>query len=103
MFHAHVDSQSHLEPVVKFTYLQNCLEGEAKDLIKSLALSDANYTIAVDLLRQRYENKEILRQSLLHQLHSLPSLRHDYHDLKALHAKFTLQAKPLSKPRMCLV
>ena len=90
LFHAHVDSQSHLEPVVKFTYLQNCLEGEAKDLIKSLALGDANYPIAINMLRHRYENKEILRQSLLHQLHSLPSLRHDYHDLKAFHAKFTL-------------
>ena len=88
-FHAHVDSMQNLDPVIKFTYLKGCLEGEPKDLIRDLRLGAANYPNAVRMLRKRYEDEEKLRQAILNQFTYLPSIRHDYRDLKSFHTKLT--------------
>jgi len=44
--------------VSKFTYLQSLLEGEPKRTIDGLALSNSNYTIACNLLKERYGRRE---------------------------------------------
>ena len=56
-FIATVD-ESELTTVTKFTYLQNLLSGEALMSIKGLALTDANYQTAKDLLQKRFGRKE---------------------------------------------
>lgn len=38
----------------KFIYLQMSLEGKAKSVIKGLALTEANYQVACDLLKERF-------------------------------------------------
>ncbi|KAK9738662.1 Protein of unknown function (DUF1759) [Popillia japonica] len=47
----------------KFYYLRSCLKGEAEQVINALEASDSNYTVAWDLLRDRYENKRIIIHS----------------------------------------
>ena len=83
-----IHSRSNLEPVVKFTYLNSFLSGEPKDLIKALAVTPANYTVAVGMLKDHYADDQKLLHSLLHQFHHLPSPRHDYRDIKTFHTKF---------------
>ncbi|XP_058456485.1 uncharacterized protein LOC131433895 [Malaya genurostris] len=45
--------------VQKFQYLKAVLKGEALRLVQSLTVSAANYTIAWDTLRKRYDNKNL--------------------------------------------
>jgi len=50
-FKCAIDSLSNLVPVQKLQYLKSCLKGEAAALVRNLNLNDANYAIAIDLLK----------------------------------------------------
>ena len=56
-FEAHVD-QSDLPVISKFSYLSSLLEGEAKRVICGLAITSANYPIAVEMIKQRFGDEE---------------------------------------------
>ena len=58
LFKASVDSNTHLSNSEKLNYLKACVKGEAARLISSISITDANYSIAFALLKDRYENKE---------------------------------------------
>ena len=49
----------------KLSYLKNCLTGEAYDLVKELRLVDGSYEIALQLLRQRFEDPKMILRELL--------------------------------------
>ena len=51
-----MDVQDDLERSTKFIYLAQYLEGEPKEMISGLAITDDNYTIAVHILRECYDN-----------------------------------------------
>lgn len=63
-FKANIHSKTNLEPYVKFTYLLGCLDGEAKQLVNGLPLDSSNYAIAVDLLKQQYDDVSAITHSL---------------------------------------
>ena len=46
-----------LPAVTKFTYLTSVLKNEAKSSISNLALTDANYATAINILQERYGRK----------------------------------------------
>ena len=50
--------KSGLPTINKFTYLQSLLEGEARSVIQGLALTAANYEVAIELLQERFGKKE---------------------------------------------
>ncbi len=52
-----VDSKTQLTNIEKLKYLQACIKGETARLMTSIPITDGNYYIAIDLLRDRYENK----------------------------------------------
>ena len=54
-FVANVHTNERLDPCVKFQYLIEQLEGEAKDVVQGFSLTAQNYKEAWDLLVQRYE------------------------------------------------
>ncbi|XP_063926012.1 uncharacterized protein LOC135139641 [Zophobas morio] len=49
-----------LTPSQKLHYLKACLDDEPKRTLDSLKINDINYEIALDLLKQRYENKRLV-------------------------------------------
>ncbi len=44
--------------ITKFSYLQSLLVGEAEAIIKGLSLTEQNYSVAVNLLKDRFGRKE---------------------------------------------
>ena len=55
-FRTNVDVRDDLKKSTKFIYLAQSLEGEPKEMISGLAITDDNYSIAVHILRERYDN-----------------------------------------------
>ena len=56
-FSSHIDATD-LPVISKFTYLMSLLEGEAKNVVKGLAHTSANYPVACKLLKERYDKPE---------------------------------------------
>ena len=76
-FRTNVDLRDDLERSTKFIYLAQSLEGEPKEMISGLAITDDNYTIAVHILRERYDNATKQTNVLLQKFHSLPTPKHN--------------------------
>ena len=58
-FSATIDS-SDLPVVTKFTYLKSLLEGDAKSAIDGLTLTQEHYTVACDILQERFGRTELI-------------------------------------------
>ena len=77
-FRANVDVRSNLEKTTKFIYLAQSLEGEPKEMISGLAITNHNYSVALYVLRARYANESkqtnvgyLCKNSMLCQLLSI--------------------------------
>ena len=66
------DSPSDIQ---KFHYLSGALRGPAARIIQALEISEANYRIAWETLRARYDNSSALRQHHLTSLLDLPPIQ----------------------------
>ena len=67
-FHAAVDSNTDINDVEKMNYLRGLLDGPAAAIIAGLALSSANYSIAVNLLHERFGNRQLVINSHMESL-----------------------------------
>ncbi|XP_053686155.1 uncharacterized protein LOC128735696 [Sabethes cyaneus] len=68
----HINSQ--LSAVQNFQYLKTVLKGDALRLVQSLAVSAANYVIAWDLLKKRFDNRNLLIKQHFSALLATPSV-----------------------------
>lgn len=57
-FESSVHKNKHLSNVEKFNYLKCKLQGEAKRAISGITLSNDNYKLAVNILEERFGNKQ---------------------------------------------
>lgn len=57
LFYALILDNSHLSKIQKFIYLKSFLRNEPLKLIESLAVTNENFDVAIEILRNRYENK----------------------------------------------
>ncbi|KAJ8944266.1 hypothetical protein NQ318_009643 [Aromia moschata] len=78
-FEALVNRDKSLSNTQKFMYLNSCLEGEAASITESLIVTDDNYVIAWDLLRNRYENKRAILNAHINALLDLPVIVKESH------------------------
>ncbi|VDK45704.1 unnamed protein product, partial [Cylicostephanus goldi] len=67
LFEANVNSQP-LTKLQKFNYLISALRGEARETIQRYPISEENYDLALDLLRNKYGDEFKLISSLQHRL-----------------------------------
>ena len=66
-----------MKPYQKLQHLKSLVQGEALSLIGLIKNLDANYPIAIETLRARYENKRVLMSNHLNRLSSSPSVSSD--------------------------
>ncbi|KAL0870369.1 hypothetical protein ABMA27_005379 [Loxostege sticticalis] len=70
-FDSLINSNDSIPTINKFHYLRSSLEGSALVVIKSIEFTSKNYTVAWDLLCERYDNKNILINNHLKALCSI--------------------------------
>ena len=73
-FESAVHNDKAIDDIMKFNYLRSVLDDEAASVISGLSLTSKNYKEAVTLLRDRYENKQILVSGHIDQLLNLPTV-----------------------------
>uniref|UniRef100_A0ABM0M2K9 Uncharacterized protein LOC102805799 n=1 Tax=Saccoglossus kowalevskii TaxID=10224 RepID=A0ABM0M2K9_SACKO len=90
LFKSSIHEDTSLDNIQKFTYLRSLLTGKASHTISGLALTEANYKHAVDLLVARYGQKHLLidaHMTALWQLrqpcNDIISLRHFYDSIES--------------------
>ena len=77
LYVALVHSSAELPTIEKYHYLRSQLDGEALNVISSLPLTPANYTVAWNLLTARYSNKKMLKRKQVQALFELPELKRE--------------------------
>ncbi|XP_031333915.1 uncharacterized protein LOC116163923 [Photinus pyralis] len=78
-----IHNNSSLSNVEKFTYLLNSLEGPPLGIVQCNPLTDANYIIAYDTLKRRYENNRLIAVSHWREIEKTKKLTSD-RDAKSL-------------------
>ena len=81
-FRANVDVRDDLEKTTKFIYLVQSLEGEPKEMINGLAITDDSYTVALYILRDRYANESKQTNVLMQKFHMMSTPKHNPKDLR---------------------
>ena len=61
-FRVSVENKKTLSPAIKLEYLKTQSEGPAHQAIAGLELSDANYQIAVEILKDRFGQRQIIER-----------------------------------------
>ncbi|XP_075168002.1 uncharacterized protein LOC142240188 [Haematobia irritans] len=74
IFSAVFGNHPHLSPAQKLYHLRGKTRGEANDIVKKFELTDANFSLAWEALRNRYENKRILVNQQMKKLFSVQSV-----------------------------
>ena len=71
-----VHDNNDLSPVDKFNYLQSLLKGPASKVTQCLPLTEANYNTAVELLKSRFGNPQVIIAAHMDELVNLPDCSH---------------------------
>lgn len=83
-FQALVHNHSKLSKIQKFYYLQSSLKQDAKDIISSLEVTEDNYEVALNLLRERYDNQRLIINNHVKNIFNLPPIKESHHSLRKL-------------------
>ena len=83
LFDTAVNRIPSLEDIDKLNYLRAQLRGEAKDVISGLEVTRASYTIALDLLKERYSNKQLMIDAHYSKLRNIPIASTYYEKLRS--------------------
>ena len=75
LFQAAVSSSSLLSDSERLNYLKACINGDAAKLFSSLRITDANYPIAWQLLKDRYDNTPSIVHAHLQAIWSQSSMK----------------------------
>ena len=92
-----VDKKENLSNVEKMTYLVNLCEGEAEKTIGGLSISNENYGVAMDLLRERFGDQQILISANMNRLLNLEQSSGfvDIKEIRTLYDTIEIQVRSL--------
>jgi len=84
-FESMIHLNTKLTNIQRFHYLISSLEGDAAHVIKSLEITPDNYREALELLKQRYDDKRVISQEHIKALYDLPTVtKNNYITLRKL-------------------
>ena len=66
-----------LSNVKNFNYLRTFLEGEAQNTISGLSFTDNNYNEALNILKNRFENNQVIISAHMNTLVKRPSVNNE--------------------------
>ena len=97
-FEAAVHKNNELSRIEKFTYLKSLLEDKPLNSIKGLPLTSENYEVALEVLKSRYGNKQVIISRHMDKLIKLPNISHSSNtkDLRNLYDKIEINIKSLN-------
>ena len=82
-----IHQKQNISDIDKFTYLKSYLCDSANSVISGLTLTSENYKEAIDFLRQRYVNPQVLISAHMKKFVSLNNVK-SVHDVKGLRKLF---------------
>ncbi|XP_053597353.1 uncharacterized protein LOC128668428 [Microplitis demolitor] len=65
LFESFIHGDKHIPPIRKLYHLKSCLVGEAASVISSIEASAQNYELAWNLLKDRYDNRKLMREKYI--------------------------------------
>lgn len=74
LFRAVVTENAHLSDAQRLQYLRTSCQGEAGELIHDIAITDANFAVAWDVLVKRFDNPRLVVAKLLEKLLGLKTM-----------------------------
>ena len=81
VFESSVDKQN-ISDVAKFSYLKGALRGTAFMAISGISLTNENYSVAVAILKEKFEKKDSIIEMLYTKLHHLSVSSTKFNDIK---------------------
>ncbi|XP_011164066.1 uncharacterized protein LOC105198908 [Solenopsis invicta] len=69
-----IHNNKSLSDIQRFQYLRASLTDKALDIVKTLEISDSNYDLAWNILRDRYDNKRLIVQTHIKAIFELPAV-----------------------------
>lgn len=79
-----IHDNEQLSNVQKFHYLRSSLSGEAAQIISHITITEANYEVAWESLRERYTNQRVITSVLIDKLINQPASSESVSDIKRL-------------------
>ena len=77
-FTAMCNDHEDIPTINKCMYLKACVQGDAREVIDSLETTAANYAIAWNLLRKRYDNRRVIVESHIKALFEIPTVSKEF-------------------------
>ncbi|GFU35126.1 uncharacterized protein TNCV_174331 [Trichonephila clavipes] len=101
-FEAAIHNNSNLSDVEKFNYLKSYLIDEAEIAIRGLTLSANNYTIALNIIKERFGRKDLIIDSHMSKLLHLNPVRksNDILSLRKLYSECEIHIRGLQNCRV---
>ena len=73
-FECAIDTNDTFSDIQKMNYLKNLVEDKAATIISSIKLANENYNICLNLLKERYEDKQLMVHSYIMKLLKLENI-----------------------------
>ena len=92
-----VHNNDDISDIQKMTYLQSLLKGSASETIEGLSLSNENYKAALDILKDRFGNEQILISAHMNNLLKLEPIKSiaNMHGLRRVYDNIETQVRSL--------
>lgn len=101
-FNSLIGYNAQLSNLQKFQYLKSSLTGEAARTVQSLEITELNYSIALQLLRDNFENKRLIINGHIQALFNMPYIKkessQEYRDLINVITQNTRALQALDRP-----